>query len=91
MLFGAVAEVLHYNFFSRIVAELRTKLFGAPILIFFDDFGSWAPAPLARRAREVPNASFELLGIRLKQEKSEGAPTLPSLACAVPSRARLMG
>ena len=30
MVFGAVAAVLHYNVFSRMVAELHTNLFGAP-------------------------------------------------------------
>ena len=74
MFFGAVAAVLHYNFFIGIVAELLTKIFGIPILIFFGDFGSWAPGPLARRALEVPDAFFELLGIRLKPGKSDVAP-----------------
>ena len=40
MVFGDVASVLRYNVFSRLIADLFAKLFGIPILSFFDDFGS---------------------------------------------------
>ena len=74
MLFGAVAAVPHYNVFSRIVAELFTKIFGIPIISFFDDFDSLAPGPLARRALDSPNAFCEILGIRPRPGKSDVGP-----------------
>ena len=43
MVFGAVAAVLHYNVFSRIVAELVNHYLGIPLLSFFDDFGALTP------------------------------------------------
>ena len=44
MVFGAVAAVLRYNVFSRIVAELASKILGSPVaFFFFGDFGSLTP------------------------------------------------
>ena len=79
MVFGAVAAVLHYNVFSRVLAELFTKLFGIPILSFFDDFGALIPGPLAKAALEAFKAFCELLGIRLKAEKEEVGPRVTFL------------
>ena len=50
LLFGSVAAALRYNVFSRIVAELFTRLFGMPLLRFFDYFGALLPDSLARVA-----------------------------------------
>ena len=71
MVFGAVAAVLHYNVFSRILSEITTKLFGIPLLCFFDDFGALIPADLAERALGTFTAFCQKLGIKLKSEKSE--------------------
>lgn len=51
MMFGAAAAVLRYNLFSRIFEGLIARLFGIPLLCFFDDFGALIPRPLAKRAR----------------------------------------
>ena len=32
LLFGAVAEVLHYNCFSRLLSVLFNKIFGVPLI-----------------------------------------------------------
>ena len=71
MVFGAVAAVLHYNVLARILSELTTQLFGIPLLCFFGDFGEITPAELAGRAIDTFTAFCELLGIKLKSEKSE--------------------
>ena len=44
---GAVAAVLRYNLFARLVTELQTNLIGIPLIFFFDDFGDMLPADLA--------------------------------------------
>ena len=41
---GAVADVLHYVYFSRLIAEAVNLICGIPFLVFFGDFG--APDPL---------------------------------------------
>ena len=46
LLFGASAAVLHYNAFSRIVAILANKIFGAPIVNYFDDLGFLLPTSI---------------------------------------------
>ena len=71
MMFGAIAAVLHYNVFSRILSEVVSKLFGIPLLCFFDDFGSIIPAEIAKQALNVFTSFCSKLGIKLKAEKSE--------------------
>ena len=39
-LFGSAASVVRYNAFSRLLASLFARLFGAPPIGFFDDYGS---------------------------------------------------
>ena len=45
--FGAIAAVLRYNVFSRILAELTTFYLGIPLLSFFGDFGALVPSFLS--------------------------------------------
>ena len=71
MMFGAIAAVLRYNVVSRLLSELVPKLLGIPLLFFFGDFGSIAPAELAERAMATFAAFCAKLGIRLKAEKSD--------------------
>ena len=44
MVFGAIAAVLHYNVFSRTLAELSNRYLGIPLLRFFDDCGELTPS-----------------------------------------------
>ena len=43
MAIGAIASVLHYNFFSRTLSELVNPYLCIPLLSFFDDFGELTP------------------------------------------------
>ena len=43
LLFGAEAEVIHYNLFSRTMDVLVNRVQGIPLLSYFDDLG--APVP----------------------------------------------
>ena len=78
-MFGAISEVLHYNIFSRVVAELVCRTFGIPMLSYFDDFGALLPASLASRGLRVFSRWRELLGISLKLAKSEVGPRITFL------------
>ena len=69
--FGAVATVLRYNVFSRIVDGLCARLFGIPALSFFGDFGALVPDFLSRKALGAFDAFCKLLGITLKAEKAD--------------------
>lgn len=40
--FGAIAGVWHYNVFSRLATAIFTRLFGIPMVFFFDYFAAIA-------------------------------------------------
>ena len=88
LMFGAIAAVIHYNVFSRLLAELTCKIFGIPIVSYFDDFGALLPSPLAKRGLEVFTAFCSHLGITLKKTKSEVGPKITYLGLlgAFPTR-----
>ena len=71
LMFGAIAAVLRYNVFSRLLSELVSKLLVIPLLCFFDDFGSVVPKVLAGRALANFTAFCPKRGIQLKADKSE--------------------
>ena len=48
LLFGAVAAVLHYNCFSRIIAVLANRIFGLPMVNYFDDLGCLILSQISR-------------------------------------------
>ena len=74
--FGDVDAVLHYNVFSRILAELANHYLGIPLLRFFDDFGALIPGCMAPLALQTFTSFCSLLGIQLKTEKSAYGPRL---------------
>ena len=43
MMFGAVFAVIRYNIFSRIIAEISRRIFGIPMISYFDDIGALPP------------------------------------------------
>ena len=49
LLFGAEAAVLHYNCFSRLASVIFNKIFGIPLLAYFDDFGALVPKRLCEK------------------------------------------
>ena len=63
MVFGAVAAVLHYNVFSRTLAELVNHYLGMPLLSFFDDFGALTPNCLTPLALQTFTSFCTLLGL----------------------------
>ena len=71
MVFGAVADVLHYNVFPRLLSEIFTHLFGLPLLSFFGDFGAIIPAEISDAALLTFSLFCSKLGIKLQIEKSE--------------------
>ena len=79
LMFGAISAVLHYNLFSRLLTELVNRIFGIPLICFFDDFGAMAPAELAPEALHVFTLFCTKLGITLKTQKSELGQTITFL------------
>ena len=76
MVFGAVAAVLHYNVFSRTLAELVTRYRGILLLRFFDDFGSLTPSCLTPLDLQTFTSFCALLGVKLKETRSAYGPRL---------------
>lgn len=71
LLFGAEAAVLHYNCFSRLISVIFNKIFGTPLIAYFDDFGALAPKRLCDKALLTFERFCETIGIRLKTSKTE--------------------
>ena len=71
LLFGAVAAVIHYNVFSRIISELMFRIFGAQIISYFDDFGGTLPDSMEIEGLNTFTRWCILLVICLKYKKSE--------------------
>ena len=71
LLFGSTASVLHYNIFARIVTELCNKIFGIPLISFFDDFGCLMRPDLLREALRTFQRFCNALNVVLKTEKTE--------------------
>ena len=71
LLFGAVAAVLRYNCFSRIIAVLFCRFFGIPMINYFDDFGAPIPSALGKRGLEVFSEFCRIIGVHLKADKTE--------------------
>ena len=65
LMFGSIADVIHYDVFSRILAELMRRIFGIPMISYFDDFGALLPASPAIRGLEVFTQWWQLLRIPL--------------------------
>ena len=71
LLFGAVAAVLHYNCFSRLLSVLFNLLFGIPLIGYFDDFGALIPFDLSNDALDTFVEFCTTLGVHLKTRKTE--------------------
>ena len=71
VMFGAISAVIYYAIFPRIIAELTCRIFGTPLVRYFDDFGALLPATLAKTGLEIFTKRRTLLGMSLKPSKSE--------------------
>ena len=71
LLFGATSAVLHYNCFSRLLAVLTNRIFGIPLIGYFDDFGALVPANVGRLALRTFEQFCNSLGITLKKTKTD--------------------
>ena len=69
LLFGATASVLHYNVFLRILAAVFNRLFGIPLIAFYDDMGSPMIWGLAEEALQLGYEVSALLGVNLNWGK----------------------
>ena len=79
LLFGSTASVLHYNIFARIVTELFNKIFGIPLISFFDDFGCLMRPDLLHDALRTFQRFCGALNVVLKVEKTEVGHRIPFL------------
>ena len=79
LMFGASGAVLHYNVFSRMVTALANRLFGIPLICFFDVFSAFIPRLLVNKALQFFTTFCSLLGIRLKEGKLDVWPRITSL------------
>ena len=64
-MFGSVAAVLHYNVFPRLITVIFNRMFGIPLVFFFDDFSALLPRLLATKGLAV----FSLLRVTGHQIK----------------------
>ena len=69
LLFGATSAVLHYNCFPRLLAVLANRIFGIPLIGYFDDFGALVPADVIRHALSTFERFCNSMGIALKNPK----------------------
>ena len=79
LLFGATASVLHYNVYSRIIAAFFNRLFGIPMVAFYDDLGSHMISELTQDALSLVKEASLLLGIILNEDKCDGGNPLSFL------------
>ena len=79
LVFGAVAAVLHYNFFPRAITAVINRAFGVPMVFFFDDFAALVQLIMVDKALEVFSKFLQLVGIGLKTGKSSACNQIPFL------------
>ena len=79
LIFGAVSEVLHYNCFSRILTFPTNRIFGIPLVGYFDDYGAMLPDSLSKPGLSTFSSFCTKLAILLKMDKSLVDKALTSL------------
>ena len=70
-MFGGVSEVIHYNCFAGIFSVLDRKIFGLPVLNYFDDIGPLVPDLVNRVGLQVFLGSTSLSVPLMKGDKSK--------------------
>ena len=71
LLFGAEAAVTHYNCFSRALAVLTNKIFGIPLIAYFDDYGAFCPETIGQPALETVDTFFNMMGALINKKKTD--------------------
>ena len=71
LLFGAVAAVLRYNCFPRIIAVLANRLFGLPMVNYFDDLGCLILSQISRAGLNTFRKFCRIAAIILRKEKTD--------------------
>ena len=69
LLYGAVAAVLHYNIFSRILAVINDIFPGFPAANYFDDYGFPLPESLVRMGCRIFRAVCGQAGVIITKKK----------------------
>ena len=62
---------MHYNAFSRIVAIFANKIFGLPIVNYFDDLGCLLPASIEKMGLRTFRRFSALVHFALKDIKTK--------------------
>ena len=78
-IFGSTASVVHYNTFSRLLVSLFVRLFGIPMVGFFDDFGFITFADIMDPALAAFIEFCRLLGVHLSAKKCAVGTTITFL------------
>ena len=71
LLFGAVAAVLHYNCFSRIIAILDNRLVGLPMVDYFDDMGCLILSQIPHAGLATFRKFGRILVVILRKDKTD--------------------
>lgn len=69
--FGAEAAVIHYNCYSRTVAILIYRIFGIPIISYYDDLGALIPSDLGQLAMETTKIFVSTIGYFINNKKTD--------------------
>ena len=73
-IFGSIASVLHYNVFSKLIAQLANLILKIPILVYVGDFGSLVPLTISTEALISFKKFCDILGVKLKDTKCSVSP-----------------
>ena len=68
-IFGSVSPVLHYNVFSKLIAQLSNLILWIPILAYVGDFGALVPLSSCAEALGVFKFYCNISGVKLKESK----------------------
>ena len=79
---GAVAAVLRYNVFSKMVATVVNRAFGIPMVCYFGDFAALVKLCLVKPPLDLFSRCFLLFGIGLKPGKSAAGHSTPFFGIA---------
>ena len=69
LMFGSTAAVVHYNTFSRLLVSLFVRLFGIPMVGYFDDFGFVIFQTVSREALDTFRDFCRIIGTSLAAKK----------------------
>ena len=71
LLFGSEADVIRYNCFSRVIAILVNRIFGIPLVSYYDDLGAPIPSDLGDLALTTTQEFLRLVAVFLNTKKTD--------------------